>query len=336
MGGRRFNFKIRIVQTNIASREYLLARGIGGISSFAGDPAMYQNSNYISKLHFINNYSGGILAKDKIEDMPERYRRFVRFGDPSDAQMLKNFKKEMSMLANREEVGQNVFYSRLSSQAEGEARPKEAKTPEYAEAAINFDAFCEAALSGEADFAQLAKDYLSEFAQDFEDGEEYEEEYDEEYEDYEDDEEIRDILHLNNVFNSEMFKMSKVEYDFNASGTIDLGGDGLYDIRYDEDEMTGVEGSYIRILFKADNRDIVTVHRKNFFDSWFTLEKGKRVSIERSDGHFNAVTSTNTKELANSLGLEGGSFRAAYTTETNGVPTEIVTYSIKAEPTAGN
>ena len=151
-------------------------------------------------------------------------------------------------------------------------------------------------------------------------------------EDYKNRDEIKDILLLNNVFNSEMYKMSKVEYDFSVSGNISMTNNGMLNIKYNESEITGFKNSYIQFLFNEDNRDIVTIRRKHFFDSWFTLEKGKRVSIERKDRYSGVVTTTSTKELVNNMTIDGGDMRIAYTTETDGIPTESVLYSIHAEP----
>jgi hypothetical protein len=327
--GAKFDFKIKIVRTDLASREYLL--GMGGGFGFDGDPVMYQNSSYISKLWFINSYSGGILAKEKIEDMPERYRRFVRFGNPSETQMRKSFIKELVNLKEREQVGQNVFYSRLPSPAGAEdaAGSGSAETAKagYSEILENFDG-----LSVFENFREYVEDVLYGEAEP-EDAYEDDGDYDD-GENYDGDEEIRDILHLNNVYNSEIYKMSKVEYDFNAPGYISLTKDGMFEIKYDETEITGIEDSYVRILFDETNRDILTFHRKNIFEDWFALEKGKRISIERPGADFGMVTSASTKELANTIKLSGGELRMVYTTEINGVPAETVSYRINAKPAA--
>ena len=298
--GKNFDFKIKIIQTDLLSSEYLL--GMGGTFGYDGDPAMYQNSNYISKLWFLNTYSGGILAKDKIEDMPESYRRFTGFENMSEAKMLKNFKKEMVMQKNREQIGQNVFYNQLSNQTRSDKLNR----------LEDIEAFIEEALYADADL------------------EDEDEDIENENEQYEDDEEIRDILHLNNVYNSEMYKMSKVEYDFSAPGDIGLTKEGLFEIKYDDTEMTGIDGSYVRILFGETSRDVVTFHKKNFFCDWFALEKGKRVSIERTGEEFGSVAATHTKELVNTITLAGGELRTVYTMQINGVPTEAISYSIHA------
>jgi hypothetical protein len=326
--GKKFDFKIKIVRTDLATCEYLL--GMSGAFGFDGDPAMYRNSSYISKLWYINNYSGGILAKDKIEDMPESYRRFVRFGNPSEKDMLKNYRKEIVMQKNREPFGHNVFYSRPSSQPS----QKDAAKNNSGEAQIDL---------AEAKYAEIMGDFegivsfenFKEYVEDVLYGDENPENGcgDGEFgEVYDDDEEIRDILQLNNVYNSELYKMSKVEYDFNAPGHITLTKDGMYEIKYDESEITGVEGSYARIMFSENSRNIATFHKKKFFSDWFALEAGKRVSTEHFGVDFGAVTAAKTKELVNNINLSGGGMRVVYTTEINGVPSEMVSYSIQAKP----
>ena len=330
----KFNFKIKIVQTDLASQEYLSGMGFG--DGFDSDPAVYQNSSYISKLYFINNYSGGILAKDKIEDMPERYRRFIKTDAPTEAEIIRDFQNEMIMLANREEIGQNVFFSSLSGSAgyassgsSVQVKPENQSAAEYAGSLEDFDIF--------NIFEDLEKKYNLTGSEDIEEQSGYYSESEEESEsenvdeDYKDDEEIRDILFLNNVFTSEMYKMSKVEYDFSVTGDININGDGSLNIIYNESEMTGFKDSYIQFLFREDNRDIMTIRRKYLYDTWFTLEKGKRVSIERRDRYSSAVFTTNTQELVNNMTLDGGNMRIAYTTETDGIPTESVTYFIHAE-----
>lgn len=354
----KFNFKIKIVQTDLASREYLFGAGIGDGFGLMGDPTVYQNSSYISKLFLINNYSGGILAKEKIEDMPERYRRFIQLNKPTEAEIIKNFTDEMIMLANREEIGQNVFYSGLSdsyfsssgyaaSSHSAQSNRENQSAAEYTELSpVNFEDFGDfAGFADIADYFDFGKDDWIDDEDEDEDEDEYENENGEYgeggenenaefelFENFRDDEEIKDILLLNNIFNSEMYKMSKVEYDFNISGNISMTDDGSINITYNESEMTGISDSYIQFLFNANNRDIVTVRRKYLLDTWFTLEKGRRISVERRGRDYGAVLTTNTQELVNNMTIDGGNMRLVYTTETNGVPTEAVLYSIYAEP----
>jgi len=325
--GGSFNFKVKIVQKDLNSDNYIsdfsnLAGSIfGGFQS--ENPIVYQNSGYISKLYFINNFSGGILRKDKIEDMPESYRRFVQPENPSDAQIIKNLQKELIMLSNREEVGQNVFYSRLSSAGA-------ASVAGSYETAQNFDSSGSFVLFDEFDGEEYDEN---------EDYEEYDEDDEEDY-DY-DNEEIKEILHMNNYFNSDMYKMSKVEYDFSVPGTINFTEGGFIEITYDESEITGLEGSYIQFLFKPQEKDILTVRRRSFFDMWFTLEKGKRVSTDETETkpkteldlrRFTKMAlTTHTKELVNNMTADGGEIRLVYVTETNGVPSEMIFHTIQAE-----
>jgi hypothetical protein len=322
--GNKFDFKIKIIRTDLASREYLRSLGIS--FGAAVEPAIYNNSSYISKLWFINSYPGGILAKENIEDMPESYRRFVSFGNQSELQMGKNIRKEMAVRSNREQIGQNLFYSRPSIQISPPKQKSESRetAEKYAEIAENaeelascesFREFIEDVLYGEGDPGGGRQE-----------GESAGDEYDE----YENDEEIRDILMINNVCESEMYKMSKVEYGFEAPGYISLAKDGQFEIKYRETETAETDGSYVRILFNEKNRGIVTFHKKDFFDDWFTLEKGKRISVDHGGSAYGATTVFSTKKLANTMSLEGGELCASYATEINGIPAETVSYSIKA------
>ena len=335
----KFNFRVKIVQTDLNSRGYYF----GGES-----PMIFQNSSYISKLYHINSYPGAILAKDRIEDMPERYRRFIQLDNPSASDIIKNLKKDIIMLANREDVGQNVFYSRLSnpeaipepvrkSAPAGNLREVEYTAATKAEIREKFESF--AALENFGGFG----DFEDEFFFDFEDGDMDGENFGgvnfddsgenpENYEDYQDDEEIRDILHLNNYYNSDTYKMSKIEYDFTTSGNINRLDDGSLEVKYDESEVSGFKDSYIQFLFHPNNKNIVTVRRKYFFDVWFALEKGKRISIEKRGQFTGSVLTAHTKELVNKMTANGGEMRFVYVNEMDGVPLEMISHSIKATP----
>ena len=313
MGGK-FNFKVKIVQTDLAGGDYFYGCGY---NSGASNSIMYENSSYISKLFFINNISGGIISKEKIEDMPERYRRFVSLDIPSEIDMLKSIKKELDVLSNREEIGQNVFYSNLSADSAGRI-----PEPESISKSKDFDIL----LNHLEDFLGSGEYGVEDFV-DFDEYGDDDDEYDG-YESYENEDEIRDILHLNHYYNSEAYKMSKVRYDFSSVGNISLTQDGVLDIRYDESEMTGFKDSYARFLFNEKEKDIVTMCRKSFFETWFTLEKGKRISVAHEH---NAVYTAEAKELVNNMTLEGGDMRLVYVTETNGVPSEMITHIIEAE-----
>ena len=368
-----FNFTVKITQTDLACQEFLYGDSYGsgeGAFGVAEDPLIFQNSSYISKLHFINNYSGGILAKDKIEDMPEKYRRFIKSEPPTEAEMIKNYQNEMTMLANREEIGQNVFYSSLSatspstSPATSSSSSASKSTSKSAAPAVtasgksnqvnanqqDIDNFNAVDFLGDFDFTALFEsglfdnlDALDDFVnsgnfdglenlESLESLENLQNEYANDYSNYKDDEEIKNILFLTNIYNGELFKMSKVHYDFSVLGSITLNDDGTLNVKYDESETTGCKDSYIQFLFHPDNKNILTIHRKYFFDTWLTLEKNKRVSIEKQSKFSGAVITTNTKELKNNMTLNGGNMRIVYTTETDGIPTESVVYSVHAEP----
>ena len=309
MGGK-FEFRVKIVQTDLTNRDYY--SGFAGGMYGGESPLVYQNSNYISKLYFINNYSGGILAKDRIEDMPERYRRFIKPEKQTEAQMMRELKKEIFALANREEVGQNIFYSSSGIAGSFES-PDSCEYAAEAEAAVSEDS---GGFYGSPEELENPED-AGEF---------------EEFDDYVDDgEEIRNILRMNSFYNSDAFKMSRVEYDFAASGTIDLIDGGKFiELRYDESELTGFRDSYIQFIFDAADRDILTVRRKYFADVWFTLEKNKRVSVAKSGKDERTAVTVSAKELANNMTADGGVLRVAYIMEENGAPIEKISYAIRA------
>jgi len=229
--------------------------------------------------------------------MPERYKRFVNYGNPSESEKITGIIKEMAALAHREEIGQNAFYSGLPGE------------PLY----------------------DPEDGFLFDDADEENDGEDdEEEEYG--YGGYENDgEEIRDILNLNNYYNSETYKMSRVEYDFEACGSINVLSDGLLDIRYDESEMTGVKDSYVRLLLNPGRTDFVNLHRKNLFDLWLPLEKGKRINVDSADICSGTVFTADTKEIVSNMTASGGNTRMVYITETNGSPFEMVFHSISAK-----
>ena len=331
-----FNFKVKIVQTDLTRPDYFYhAFGAMGGGIRNESPIIYQNSQYISKLFYINNISGGILAKDKVEDMPERYKRFISSANPSALEIAGSFIKEMAELANREEIGQNVFYSSISSAPDLAAAGNHAGLARIFEDIKNGPL---AELENHGDFEGFENHEDFEDYEDFEDFEDFEELGElEEFEDYEDyaADEIRDILHLNNYYNSEEFKMSKVEYDFDAPGEISLSEDGSVIIKYDESELTGFSGSYIQLMFRPENKNTVMLRRKGFFDMWLVLEEGKRIPVGSADDNSRnqgADLAANTKELVNNMTLRGGNMRFVYITENNGFPTEMISHSISASP----
>jgi hypothetical protein len=332
----KFNFKVKVIQADLSGGDYFYNGG-GCFRDESPSAVIYENSSYISKLFFINNVSGGIIAKEKVEDMPEKYRRFVSLDMPSEAEMLRSWKRELAVLANREEVGQNVFYNSLSGSGQSAAShdaPPAQKSGSGSESDSKAGPGLDTLLNRLQSF--LGSDDSDEFDgfdgfDIFDDFDEFDEfgEYDE-FDEYENDDEIRDILHLNHYYNSEAYKMSKVEYDYNSIGTISLTGNGALDIIYDESEMTGFKDSYVRFLFDPGEKNIVTMCRKNFFESWLTFEKGKRISIDRSGGYPGTFSTATTKELVNNMTIDGGEMRFVYLTETNGVPSEMITHTIEA------
>ncbi|MCL2157905.1 MAG: DUF1934 family protein [Oscillospiraceae bacterium] len=321
---KKFDFRIKIIQTDLISREYslMMEQSLGGGFGFGGDPVMFQNSDYISKLYFLNNYSGGILSKENLEDMPARYRAYVNYKNPSIEERLKELKKEIAALADREEIGQNVFYSQFSGAMYGGVDLSAAASDHGFELPPELEDFLELGQGGFDDDEYGDYDEYDEDDKEYEDGEGYDE--------YGDDGEILDILQLNNFFDSEAYKMSKVKYEFCASGTINSDKNGLFVIEYDESEMTGIKGSRIRITFNTKNKDLVSVHRPSYSNSWFALQKGKAVAIEHGELAGDTL-STTTSKLKNNMSLSGGSLHMVYTNEKNGMPLELISYSINAK-----
>ena len=335
--GKKYNFKVKIVQTDLTHPNYLYQAfgAMGGGES----PIMYQNSRYISKLFYINNVSGGILAKDKVEDMPERYKRFINTENPSAAEMAGSFIREMAELANREEIGQNVFYSRLSDSAET-SEPAIAENFDLAKEFKNliaeifpesdpseFEAVYSLLQGGERAYGEAGEpDDFDDF-----DGDDFGGIAD--YELYAG-EEVKDILRLNNYYNSEEYKMSRAEYNFDVCGEITVADGGSLILQYDESELTGYGGSYIQLMFDPQKRDALTIRRNGYYDSWLFLERGKTIQVSDADNYSGAALAANTRELFNSVTAAGGEIRVVYITETNGFPTEMIYHTINAEPAA--
>ena len=347
--GRKFNFRIKIVKTDLSGGDDFFD---GSDDGFSGDsPIMYQNSGYISKLFFINNISGGILAKDKIEDMPERYKRFITFDNPSATDIVNSFRKELDEHAKREKIGQNVFYSRLSnpvpvsSPAPAHGNSKTAKNsdwlddgPEIINAAVSlFSDIAGGSVGFEnpVDFDGLDPDDFDGF-EEFEDLDAFEEfeafgDFGD-FAEYASGEEVKDILHLNNYYNSDAYKLSKTEYDYSSPGDIILDKNGTFELRYNENEITDFAESYSQIFFDAEKKDIVTLRRKSFCDIWLTLEKGKRISIGQTGEDAGTVATATAKEIVNNMTADGGDMKIVYITEINGYPCDMISQTIYAEP----
>jgi hypothetical protein len=245
----------------------------------------------------------------------------------------------MAEHVKRDEIGQNVFYNKISNPAVLNSRPAQTNN-------INAFEFLDGIFGGEppldkagiasllsnlSDLSDLS-DIAGESGLELANGEKINNFEDfEDFEEYESGEEIKNILQLNNYFNSDEYKMSKVEYDFNSSGSISRMENGSLEIKYDESELTGFDGAYSQILFNPKTKNIVTVRRKSFFDVWFTLEKGKRISVGETGRYAGTVHTTVTRELVNNMTANGGEMSVVYITESNGYPYEMISHTIRAE-----
>mgnify|MGYP002870011752 CR=1 FL=1 len=93
-----------------------------------------------------------------------------------------------------------------------------------------------------------------------------------------------------------------------TDGTMERKGDTVY-LRYDESEMTGMEGTTTTF---AVTQDCVTLTRTGAVESEMLFEKGKQ-HVSLYDMGFGAMTiGVRARRLRNSLGPEGGRLELSY------------------------
>ncbi len=97
---------------------------------------------------------------------------------------------------------------------------------------------------------------------------------------------------------------------------------GRIEIEYEESEITGMDGSVTKLFFDRDNPTLVSLLREGSVSTAFVFESGRRHLCVYNTPYFPIELCVDTLELENKLTFDGGSFRAVYLVEMNGVLAE--------------
>ncbi|MBQ4151335.1 MAG: DUF1934 domain-containing protein [Clostridia bacterium] len=102
------------------------------------------------------------------------------------------------------------------------------------------------------------------------------------------------------------------------------------EIEYEESEITGLEGSKTKVFFDKKNPSLVSILREGAVSTALVFEEGRRHLCVYETPYFPIELCVNTLSLQNTLSYNGGSMKAEYLVEMNGVLAEktIITISI--------
>jgi len=327
---KQFKFKIKITHTDLAYNDTffrMMAENFA-MSSFS---MMSQNSSYISKLNFINNYEGGTVAgsnsddsdADRVTAKPAQDKMGnnvfrVTVANPEIAEEIRA-KKEKVIRERISEKFNAIRAAKLTNETNGTKTVNDDTDLEDVDILESLNAFEE--LTVDADFTDANGDFPDDFGDEFEF-----EDYDG-YNEYEENGIMADGADIAQIMGT-----GKVEMKFDAPGSIKFISDSLLEVKYDESEVTGIRDSYVRFLFDMKNKNFVSINRGEDTDIWLDCEKGKRISLPKRTRHTGYIITVNTKELINTMTPDGGQLYIQYIRETNGSPAEIVSHSLSAVP----
>lgn len=102
------------------------------------------------------------------------------------------------------------------------------------------------------------------------------------------------------------------------------------EIEYEESEITGMEGSKTKVCFDKDNPSLVSILREGAVSTALVFEEGRRHLCVYQTPYFPIELCVSTLSLQNTLNYDGGSMKAEYLVEMNGVLAEktIINISI--------
>ena len=321
MPERSFDFKIKIIQTDLFPRENF--NGYFRNLNDSNIPFMVQHSDYIKKLHFMNNFGGAVLSEETMKT--ENINTEEQFEDRVFQTDIAN----PEVLAEAERKKDNMIMDMITSGVSPETLMKDlleklTETTDEWEFE-NFD------IMGSLFMFDLihGTNNFNGSNEEFEEFEEFDEIYDDEF-----DEENEFGEEYAGEFEEDQNSDfgGKIEIKFNAAGSIKFLENNILEIKYDESEMTGIKNAFIRFLFNCDKKDFITIHRCNHLDTWINCKKGERISdVSKSRGAGNSTT-VDTKEIINNMTPDGGQLFISYIREANGIPSEMVTHIISASP----
>ncbi len=102
------------------------------------------------------------------------------------------------------------------------------------------------------------------------------------------------------------------------------------EIEYEESAITGLEGSVTKVFFDKSNPSLVSILREGAVSTALVFEEGRRHLCMYETPYFPIELCVNTLSLENTLSYNGGSMKAEYLVEMNGILAEktIITISI--------
>ncbi len=102
------------------------------------------------------------------------------------------------------------------------------------------------------------------------------------------------------------------------------------EIEYEESEITGLEGSKTKVFFDKNNTGLVSILREGAVSTALVFEEGRRHLCVYETPYFPIELCVNTLSLENTLNYSGGTIKAEYLVEMNGILAEktIITITL--------
>ena len=102
------------------------------------------------------------------------------------------------------------------------------------------------------------------------------------------------------------------------------------EIEYEESAITGLEGSVTKVFFDKNNPSLVSILREGAVSTALVFEEGRRHLCMYETPYFPIELCVNTLSLENTLNYNGGTIKAEYLVEMNGILAEktIITITL--------
>ena len=141
---------------------------------------------------------------------------------------------------------------------------------------------------------------------------------------------------ISKVIQFEEKKGEKCEFDDELGETTTLTTEctvadkgSRIEIEYEESAITGLEGSVTKVFFDKNNPSLVSILREGAVSTALVFEEGRRHLCMYETPYFPIELCVNTLSLENTLSFNGGSMRAEYLVEMNGILAEKTIITIK-------
>lgn len=108
--------------------------------------------------------------------------------------------------------------------------------------------------------------------------------------------------------------------------------DGRFSVRYDETELTGMEGSVTVVEFSDDDPSTVTMTRSGSASASMIFKENSRYMSTYETGIFPIEMCVATKSVCNEITENGGTVTIDYTIEIHGVCMERTYLMLTASP----